>query len=106
MQKEIKNVFKVETFNLEENSFQIPANNFLQAITFQEIHEQDVLQGYAFIWTAPIKTDSFKYFELLDKDLVIGKAKVLVYREDYGGEIVSKLWLSQFISKNRDSVLV
>jgi len=49
VQKEIKNVFKVETFNLEENSFQIPANNFLQAITFQEIHEQDVLQGYAFI---------------------------------------------------------
>ena len=29
----------------------------------------------------------------------------MVYREDYGGEIGSKRWLSQFISKNRDSIL-
>tara|TARA_B110000046_G_scaffold165046_1_gene181034 strand:+ start:114 stop:503 length:390 start_codon:yes stop_codon:yes gene_type:complete len=90
---------------LEENSFRIPANNFLHASTFQEIHVQDVLQGYAFIGTAPSKTDSFEYLVLLDKDLVIVKAKVLVYREDCGGEIGSKRWLSQFISKNRDSVL-
>jgi len=105
VQKEIKNVFKVEAFNLEENPFQIPANNFLQASSFQEIHVQDVLQGYAFIGTAPSKTDSFEYLVLLDKDLVILKAKVLVYREDYGGEIGSKRWLSQFISKNQDSIL-
>ena len=90
---------------MEENSFRIPANNFLHASTFQEIHVQDVLQGYAFIGTAPSKTDSFEYLVLLDKDLVIVKAKVLVYREDCGGEIGSKRWLSQFISKNRDSVL-
>ena len=64
-----------------------------------------MLQGYAFIGTAPSKTDSFEYLVLLDKDLVIVKAKVLVYREDYGGEIGSKRWLSQFISKNRDSIL-
>ena len=105
VQKETKSVFKVETFNLEENSFQIPANNFLQASNFQEIQVQGVLQGYAFIGTAPSKTDSFEYLVLLDKDLVILKAKVLVYREDYGGEIGSKRWLSQFISKNRDSIL-
>ena len=96
---------KLKLFNLEENSFEIPANNFLQASTFQEIHAQNVLQGYAFIGTAPSKTDSFEYLVLLDKDLVIVKAKVLVYREDYGGEIGSKRWLSQFISKNRDSIL-
>ena len=38
VQKEIKSVFKIEIFNLEENSFEIQVNNFLQAITFQEIH--------------------------------------------------------------------
>ena len=105
VQREIKSVFKIETFNLEENSFEIPANNFLQTSTFQEIHAQNALQGYVFIGTAPSKTDSFEYLVLLDKDLVIVKAKVLVYREDYGGEIGSKRWLSQFISKNRDSIL-
>lgn len=105
VQKEIKSVFKIETFNLEENSFEIPANNFLQASTFQEIHAQNALQGYTFTGTAPSKTDSFEYLVLLDKDLVIVKAKVLVYREDYGGEIGSRRWLSQFISKNRNSIL-
>ena len=105
VQKEIKSVFKIETFNLEENSFEIPANNFLQASTFQEIHAQNALQGYAFTATAPSKTDSFENLVLLDKDLVIVKAKVLVYREDYGGEIGSRRWLSQFISKNRNSIL-
>ena len=84
VQKEIKSVFKIETFNLEENSFEIPANNFLQTSTFQEIHAENALQGYVFIGTAPSKTDSFEYLVLLDKDLVIVKAKVLVYREDYG----------------------
>ena len=105
VQKEIKSVFKIEIFNLEENSFEIPANNFLQASTFQEIHAQNALQGYTFTGTAPSKTDSFEYLVLLDKDLVIVKAKVLVYREDYGGEIGSRRWLSKFISKNRNSIL-
>ena len=103
VQKEIKSVFKIETFNLEENSFEIPANNFLQTSTFQEIHVQNALQGYVFIGTAPSKTDSFEYLVLLDKDLVIVKAKVLVYREDYGGEICSPAFLKQFRGKSYDS---
>ena len=105
VQKEIKNVFKIETFNLEENDFQIPTCNFLQASTFLEIYAQENLKGYAFIGTAPSKTDSFEYLVLLNKDLTIVKAKVLIYREDYGGEIGSKRWLSQFISKDQNSVL-
>lgn len=32
-------------------------------------------------------------------DLSILKVKVLVYREEYGGEIGSKRWLKQFIGK-------
>ena len=51
------------------------------------------------------KADDFDYLVLFDKDLIIIKSKVLIYREDYGGEIGSKRWLSQFISKNRDSIL-
>jgi len=42
---------------------------------------------------------------LLNKDLIIVKAKVLIYREDYGGRKGSKRWLSQFISKDRFSIL-
>ena len=33
------------------------------------------------------------------------KTKVLVYREDYGGEIGSKRWLKQFIGKTQHDEL-
>ena len=105
VQKEIKSVFKIESFDLKENTFKIPLSNSLQAGAFYEIQVKETLQGYAFIGTAPSKTDSFEYLVLLDKDLIIVKAKVLIYREDYGGEIGSKRWLSQFISKDQNSVL-
>ena len=49
--------------------------------------------------TAPSQTKYFAYVVLFDKDLVIRSIKILVYREDYGGEIGSKRWLSQFIGK-------
>ncbi|MDH5413496.1 MAG: FMN-binding protein, partial [Flavobacteriaceae bacterium] len=38
--------------------------------------------------------------------LVITKTKVLIYREDYGGEIGSKRWLQQFIGKSKEDNLV
>ena len=36
---------------------------------------------------------------LLDKDLIVLKSKILIYREEYGGEIGSTRWLKQFIGK-------
>ena len=56
--------------------------------------------GYAFVDKAPSKTDEFDFLVLFDTNLIIKKAKVLVYREDYGGEIGSKRWLKQFIGKS------
>jgi Na+-translocating ferredoxin:NAD+ oxidoreductase RnfG subunit len=63
------------------------------------------LLGYAYVATALSKTDEFDYLVLFDKDLIIVKSKVLVYREDYGGEIGSKRWLKQFIGKSKDDEL-
>jgi Na+-translocating ferredoxin:NAD+ oxidoreductase RnfG subunit len=54
---------------------------------------------------APSKTDNFDYLVLLDPELIVLKTKVLVYREDYGGEIGSKRWLKQFIGKTQDDNL-
>ncbi|HCY81395.1 MAG TPA: FMN-binding protein, partial [Xanthomarina gelatinilytica] len=42
---------------------------------------------------------------LLDAELVVLNAKVLVYREDYGGEIGSKRWLKQFVGKTQNDDL-
>jgi Na+-translocating ferredoxin:NAD+ oxidoreductase RnfG subunit len=36
---------------------------------------------------------------LFDKDLKVVHSKVLVYREEYGGEIGSSRWLKQFLGK-------
>ena len=42
----------------------------------------------------------YDYLIILDENLKIKKSKILVYREDYGGEIASKRWLKQFIGKS------
>ena len=54
-------------------------------------------KGYAFIGTSRSKFDNFEYLALLDEDYSIVKVKVLVYRENYGGEVGSRKWLEQFI---------
>ena len=43
VQKEIRKTFNVEIFNLEQNTFKIPNNSFLQASTFLEIRTQETL---------------------------------------------------------------
>ena len=107
--KEIKAAFNVETYAYSaiaissEITSNLPAtfsnNNFL------EIKGNDALLGYAYMGKAPSKTDEFDYLVLLDKDLIVLKAKVLSYREDYGGEIGSKRWLKQFIGKTKNDDL-
>ena len=45
-------------------------------------------------------------YHLFDLNLKIKKVKVLIYRENYGGEISSKRWLSQFIESPEDDSFV
>lgn len=107
--KEIKAAYQVEDFNLSpvlissEISNDLPArfddNNF-----FVIMSRSDSL-GYAYFAKAPSKTDEFDYLVLFDNDLIIVKSKVLIYREDYGGEIGSKRWLKQFNGKTQDDEL-
>lgn len=61
-----------------------------------KITSKDKFLGYGYIGKAPSKTASFDYLVLFDKDLIIEKSAVLVYRDNYGGEISSEQWLSQF----------
>lgn len=50
-----------------------------------------------YIGKAPSKFETFIFIHILDKELKIKYSKILVYREDYGGEIGSKRWLKQLI---------
>jgi hypothetical protein len=106
---EIKSAFNIEAFQLKlkgiepEVAASLPSNfkddNFFEITTAQQ------RIGFAYISKAPSKTDQFDYLILLDKSLTVVKAKVLVYREDYGGEIGSKRWLQQFIGKTQNDEL-
>lgn len=56
--------------------------------------------GFAYLGAAKSKVAFFDFVVLFDKDLTISNVKVLVYREDHGGEITSKRWLKQFLGFN------
>jgi Na+-translocating ferredoxin:NAD+ oxidoreductase RnfG subunit len=59
--------------------------------------------GYGYIGNAPSKTATFDYLVLFDTNFIITKSKVLIYREEYGGEIGSKRWLQQFEGESSKS---
>lgn len=104
--KEVKAIFSVEDFELSESTITIPSSPFLLGQQMNEIKVDDELLGYAFLGTAPSKTDTFEYLILFDPSFTIKKATVLIYREDYGGEIASKRWLSQFVKKQSNQAFV
>lgn len=107
--KEISETFQVKTFQFE--SFKVPVEitkelpSKFEADNFFQIHTNNKLVGYAYVSKAPSKTDQFDYLVLLDTELVVVNTKVLVYREDYGGEIGSKRWLKQFVGKTQNDDL-
>lgn len=70
---------------------------------FFEIKINDVDYGYLYVGNAPSKTATFDYMIIFDENYVIQKSKVLIYREEYGGEIGSKRWLRQFNDKDISS---
>lgn len=107
--KEVKDVFEITSYNIKNIEVSSDINSQLPSrITnenfFQLITKGSVL-GYVYLDKAPSKTAQFDYLVIFDKDLKIARTKVLIYREEYGGEIGSRRWLSQFTGKsNKDSL--
>lgn len=107
--KQIKTTYEVESFAFnaitisETVAKELPSK--FGTDNFFEIKSEDKKIGYAYIAKAPSKTAKFDYLVLLDTELVVKKAKVLIYREEYGGEIGSKRWLKQFIGKTENDYL-
>ncbi|MFI1772109.1 FMN-binding protein [Thalassobellus citreus] len=107
--KEIKEIFTIESFSFNEV---IISNKIAESLPSKfnknnlfKIEAKNQLLGYAYLSKASSKTAQFDYLVLLDKDLIIIKTKVLFYREEYGGEIGSKRWLKQFIGKTENDDL-
>ncbi|WP_420319935.1 FMN-binding protein [Flagellimonas sp.] len=101
--KEVEKTFEVSDFSLhpvmvdKEVNVELPTK--ISGDNFYKIDLQDSILGYAFVDQAPSKTAKFDYLVVFDSDLQVINSKVLIYREEYGGEIGSKRWLKQFIGK-------
>jgi hypothetical protein len=98
--KEIKTIYNLEEFTKEP--VEIP-NDLLKLMPgsvnpdgFYKIVTGGEIRGYFYFGFAPSKADKFDFLVIFDKELIISKIKILAYREDYGGEISSNRWLSQF----------
>ncbi|MFK2820738.1 FMN-binding protein [Flavobacteriaceae sp. LMIT009] len=98
-------IFEKDFINIPEDitkevSSKFNENNFFKIIA------NDKTLGYAYIGNAPSKTATYDYLVLFDNDFIITKSKVLIYREEYGGEIGSKRWLKQLIGKTQNDKLI
>ena len=110
IQKEIKTVFEVEVYKKEIIEIPLNINETLPTqitdTNFFKINNENEVIGYYYIGQAYGKADYFDFIVIFDKDLVISKTKILVYREDHGGEVGSKRWLKQFIGKTKEQDLI
>ena len=107
--KEVEKTFEVTDISYKSITVGAALNSKLPAkITksnFNGIYENEQLLGYVFVDQAPSKTAKFDYLVIFDTKLKVVHSKILIYREEYGGEIGSKRWLKQFLGKTvRDRV--
>jgi Na+-translocating ferredoxin:NAD+ oxidoreductase RnfG subunit len=75
------------------------AYNSVRRVKISRLRSAETDLGYACFASSKGKNDYFDYMVIFDKELMIKKVKVLVYRSTYGGEIMSRSWLKQFIGK-------
>jgi Na+-translocating ferredoxin:NAD+ oxidoreductase RnfG subunit len=106
---EIKKTFVIDDFTTESIQVSEGLNKELPIkITdsnFKKINNNGKNLGYYYQGNAFGKVDYFDFLVIFNSNLVIKKVKILVYREDRGGEIGSKRWLKQFIGKSIDNSL-
>lgn len=100
---EIKSVFQLETFQKENievsEKLKISLKKDFVISNFKKIKKGDSNIGFYYVGKAFGKVDYFDFIVIFDNNLIVEKIKILIYREDHGGEIRSKRWLKQFIGK-------
>lgn len=73
--------------------------------TLYQVLKDNQIVAYAYLSKGFGKMNEFDYMVVFNNDLSIKKIKVLVYREEQGGEIGSARWLKQFTGKSDPSTL-
>lgn len=100
VQRELDKALGEISYTLEPVS--VPANlnaDLSVAITdanLFRLNQDGQTIGFIFLGQAPSKTADFDFLVVLDAGGAIIHSAVLIYREEYGGEIGSRRWLRQF----------
>lgn len=100
MNKELASYFETTSYQLKQ--VEVPENfvsNSRETFTIYKIQGIDKGSYWVYLSQAPSKTAVFDYLIVFDNTFTITHTKVLIYREEYGGEIGQKRWLSQFEGK-------
>lgn len=91
----------LENYQIQESKKHTFAKLGIESVF--EVNQGNGLVGYAVLAKARSKFEYFDYIVYYDNKKVIKAVRVLLYREDYGGEIASKRWLKQFDGMNAHS---
>jgi Na+-translocating ferredoxin:NAD+ oxidoreductase RnfG subunit len=106
IEKEIKTVFNIVKYSKQPIFVSTEVKETLPLkiteTNFFKIKNEANLVGYYYLGKAFGKTDYFDFMVILDKELNIEKVKVLIYREERGGEVASNRWLNQFKGKSKN----
>jgi Na+-translocating ferredoxin:NAD+ oxidoreductase RnfG subunit len=109
IEKEIKTAFSLEKYSKQPISVSSEINETLpikiDKTNFFKIQNEEKIVGYYYLGQAFGKADYFDFIVIFDKDLIVSKVKILVYREDHGSEVGSKRWLNQFKGKTTNENL-
>lgn len=100
--KEVKKIFPIEDLTMTKiEDFQFDTFKYqdIKNVSLSRLNCSDKLMGYACFASSKGKNDYFDYMVLLNENMEIKKVVVLMYRSTYGGEIMAKSWLKQFIGK-------
>lgn len=88
-------VVEIEEITLSEEE-QKSVGVRIRKQTLYKVLVGNELKAYLYLDKAPSKFDKFDFMVLFNLSLSVKLVKILVYREDQGGEIMSQSFLRQF----------
>lgn len=91
------NYYKKEKIKLSADQLKNGIFNFETDEIYKVKDKEGKNIGYAYLGATKSKVALFDYVVVFDQNLTISNVKILIYREDHGGEIASKRWLKQFL---------
>lgn len=101
IEKAMFSLYEAENIRFENAPVEKEANEDL-AKGLHKFFIDSKFKGYIYVAQAPSMKNVFDYLVIFNPDLVVEKAKVLIYREQHGRQIGSARWLNQFKGMNTE----